>query len=277
MIFLILAIFSSTAMNFVMKFSENRNGNRYVVATFNYLTGTVVSYLLLTDKDVFLPMKSGGYTLWMGILNAFLMVVCLLLIQSSIQKNGMSMTTIFNRMGILIPTVLSAVLFHEIPTWLQIIGLLLAVLAIIYINGGAEKEKGNMALLFVIFFLGGSVDMMSKLFSYYGQSDLKNHFVLYTFAISFVFSLVLLLIKNRDVKRRDVTAGILVGIPNQLVVFATLKAASMLPAYMVYPVYSASVILAANLVDLLIFKEKLTKRQYIGTGIIAAALVLINL
>ena len=72
-------------------------------------------------------------------------------------------------------------------------------------------------------------------------------------------------------------AGVLVGIPNQLVVFATLKAAALLPAYMVYPVYSAAVILVVNVIDLVVFREKLTKRQYGGTVIIAVALALINL
>ena len=54
-------------------------------------------------------------------------------------KNGTPISTTFNRLGVLIPTVFSILLFGERPQIVQIAGIALAVSAIIYINSG----KGN--------------------------------------------------------------------------------------------------------------------------------------
>ena len=67
------------------------------------------------------------------------------------------------------------------------------------------------------------------------------------------------------------------GIPNELAALLLLKAAGMLPAYLVYPCYSAGVIFAVNIVNMIVFREFLSKREYIATGKIAIALILINM
>lgn len=83
--------------------------------------------------------------------------------------------------------------------------------------------------------------------------------------------------KGGKVTKKDIFVGIIVGIPNELAALLLLKAAGLLPAYLVYPCYSAGVILAVNILNLLVFREFLSKREYVATGIIAVALVLINM
>ena len=76
---------------------------------------------------------------------------------------------------------------------------------------------------------------------------------------------------------QDVLIGIGVGIPNQLTTLLLLRAAAFLPAYIVYPTYSAGLIIIVNIINYLAFKETLSKKQYIATGIIGVGLVFINL
>ncbi len=286
MIFLLSAIAANTAMTFVMRYSETHSGNRYAVTMFNYLTGIIISFITLGNKTPFFPTPAGRFALGLALLNAILFVSCLLCIQYNINKNGAPLATTFNRLGILIPTIASVFLFHEIPKAVQTVGLAFAVFAIIYINGGKKNREesvgdggktGSAAALLLLFALGGCVDLTSKVYGVFGDSSLQEHFVFYTFVYSFLMSVGLLLWKNRRISSKDVLAGVLVGIPNQLTALCLLKAVALLPAFLVYPVYSAAVILVVNVINLAVFREKLSRREYQATGIIALALVLINL
>lgn len=92
-----------------------------------------------------------------------------------------------------------------------------------------------------------------------------------------LISLLLFFKKEPRMSLQDALIGIGVGIPNQLCTLFLLRAASRLPAYIVYPTYSASLILLVNIINYLVFRETLNKRQYIATGIIGLGVVLINL
>ena len=119
-------------MTFVMKYSESHSGNRYGVTLFNYLTGSVIGYFQMDDKTLIVGGSDGIFTFMMSSIHAVFIVAVLLILQASINKNGAPLTSTFNRMGILIPTIASAILFGEIPSWLQIVGIGLAIFAIIY-------------------------------------------------------------------------------------------------------------------------------------------------
>ena len=277
--YLLLTIAANTAMIFVMRHSEHASGNRYAVTLFNYVTGVVVSLLLLGGRLPQLGAEGTGFALGLSLLNALCMVGCMLLIQYSIFKNGAPLTTTFNRLGILIPTVLSILLFGERPSLLQLLGLGGAVFAMVYLNGGrgAAPRAGAPAGLLLVFVIGGLIDFNSKLYNTYGDPALQEVYVLGTFLCALCVSTVLLLCKNRRFTRGDVVRGILVGLPNQLVTFCMVKASALLPAYVVFPVYSAAVILAVNAISFLAFREKPTRRELGGTAIIGVALVLMNL
>ena len=252
MIYLGLAILFNVIMNFAMKYSETHDCNRYGVTVFNYAAGIAVSYAFMKDR-------------------------CLLVLQQSIKKNGAPLTATFNRMGVLIPTVISAVMFAEIPTGIQIAGIVISLFAIVYMNGGGKEKGGVSVYLILAFATGGCVDTISKLFSVYGSPENQERFIFYTFVAALIMSIGVCIYKDRHITKKDIAVGIIVGIPNELAALLLLKAAGMLPAYLVYPCYSAGVIFAVNIVNMIVFREFLSKREYIATGIIAIALILINM
>lgn len=277
MIFLAAAIGANVCMTFLMKYSETHQGNRYALNIWNYLTGTIVSFLLLKDKSR-LIVRDGGVTLGLAAFNGILFVAALVMIQKSILRNGAPLTTTFNRLGILIPTVFSAVLFGEIPEGVQVLGLLLCVFAIIYMNTGKEEERPAFAAgLLLIFILGGMVDFMSKIYSRYFGGENQKYFVLYTFLSACIVSTVMFFRQKQKMRLQDVLIGIGVGIPNQLTTLFILWSSMKLPAYIVYPTYSAGLILLVNIINFVVFREKLSRRQYAATGLIGAGLICINI
>lgn len=270
------AIGANLCMTFFMRYSENHNGNRYALNIWNYIAGALISIIMLEDKTII--WNGDKITLGVGIINGIGFVVALTLIQISIRRNGAPLTTTFNRLGILIPTILSAFLFREIPTVLQIAGLILCIFAIIFMNSGSKDERPAFGLgLLLVFLLGGTLDLISKIFSRYYGANSQTCFVLYTFLAALIVSIIFFLRDGRPMHRQDVIVGIGVGIPNQLSTLFLLRAASGLPAYIVYPTFSAGLIILVNIINYLVFKETLNKRQYIATGIIGLGLVFINL
>ena len=150
--------------------------------------------------------------------------------------------------------------------------------AIIIMNTGDKKDRPTfMAGLILIFIFGGMLDFISRVYSLYYDADSQTCFVMYTFLSALVVSIFLFIKDGHKMSVQDVLIGIGVGIPNQLTTLLLLRAAAFLPAYIVYPTYSAGLIIIVNIINYLAFKETLSKKQYIATGIIGVGLVFINL
>ncbi|MDH6459290.1 multidrug transporter EmrE-like cation transporter [Fusobacterium sp. PH5-7] len=279
MLYLIIAVLSNTFMTFIIRLSEKEKSNRFNVNTFNYLFGGILAYFVIRKESIFSFDGDYKYTLFLAMINAVLYITCLYLMQVNMKKNGAPLTTTYNRLGLLIPILVSVILFKEYPNQMQIIGCILAIFSIYYINKKDkkdEKSKVSPLLLIALFMAGGMVDTLAKIYGYYGNSNLQGHFIFYTFVFSFIFSLILSIKSIKNLSKKEILIGFFIGIPNQITTLAQLKAVAVLPAYLVFPAYSISVILLVNLVNFLFFKEKLTMRQYVGTGIIISALICMN-
>ena len=147
---------------------------------------------MLEDKT--LVLHSDLLSVISGILNGIGFVAALIFIQLSIRRNGAPLTTTFNRLGILIPTILSALLFLEIPAPVQIAGLILCSAAILLMNSGGKEERPAFVFgLLAIFILGGTLDFVSKVYSRYYGADNQTCFVLYTFLAALAVSVLLFL------------------------------------------------------------------------------------
>ena len=118
---------------------------------------------------------------------------------------------------------------------------------------------------------------MAKVFEETGSRDLDAQFLLITFIVAFVLSIVMMLYHREHLGVREILYGCLVGIPNYGSVFFLLKALTVLPAVLVYPTYSAGTILVISLIGVVAFGERPAKRQWCGLAVILVALVLLNL
>lgn len=280
MLYLIIAVLSNTFMTFVIKLSEKNKSNRFNINTFNYLCGGVLAYFVIKKEKIFVFEGDYIYAFILAALNAILYIACLYLMQANMEKNGAPLTTTYNRLGLLIPILVSILLFDEYPNIMQIIGCGLAIFSIWYINRKKQELHNNdisVPLLIAVFLAGGFVDTLAKIYGHYGNSILQGHFIFYTFVFSFIFSLILSIKSMKNLTLKEIIIGFCIGIPNQITTLAQLKAVTLLPAYLVFPSYSILVILLVNIVNLLLFKEKLSLQQYIGTGIIILALIFMNI
>ena len=122
---------------------------------------------------------------------------------------------------------------------------------------------------------------MAKVFERIGERRFDALFLFYTFLTALVLSLIPMMRErfsvNRKMSAADFISGIFVGIPNYFSTSLLLAAVTRLPAYLVYPCFSVGTILIVSFVSVLLLKDKMTRRQVYGCGLILAALVLLTL
>ena len=174
-------------------------------------------------------------------------------------------------------------LFGERPTLLQGLGVALAVVAAVVMNGlpgktaAPAQSKVYLLPLVLTLLLNGTADAMSKVFNQLGRRQDDGLFMFYIFLFAGLATLVLLLRERQTITRRDVFFGILAGVPNFLSSRLLLAALGELPAFLVYPSYSVGVILVISVASFFVFRERLNRRQLGAAGMILGALVLLNL
>ena len=278
MIYLLLAIASSAMIAVIMRVSS-----RYVRGNISMLAMNYLACLLLGAWYAgfeLLPVRAKGFPvmLGMGAVNGFLYLAGFVLLQYNTRKNGVVLSSVFIKLGLLVPMVLSVFLFGEMPTVLQCIGFVLAVGAIILINyeKGTSFSGGRLPLILMLL-AGGSGDAMSKVFAVYGPGAYGDLFLCYTFVSAFLLCIALILWKKERPDLYGLLFGLVVGIPNFFSAKFLLMALEGLPAVIVYPTFSVATILVVTLAGVFLFRERLRKSQWLAMAVILAALVLLNI
>ena len=245
MIYLILAIICSVAITIIMRISTDRvKGNRSMLAM-NYVMCFALG-IANTGLDALFPSSPAlGATIGFGAVNGALFLGGFAMLQFCIKRSGMVLSSLFMKLGLLVPMVISIVLFRESPSIPQWIGFVLAIAAIILINSGSDtKEKGGRfgLSLIALLLLGGSCDGTNKIFEELFPAELSAQFLLYTFAFALIYCLVLVIKDREKPGKAEVFFGLLIGIPNYYCSRFLLLSLSYVPAVIVYPSFSVATI-----------------------------------
>ena len=288
MVSLLLAIVSSSSIAWLFKITEGGNYNRYRVTTANYGVAFFVSLMF------YLFGSSSGTTYeifesadWLSVLGIGIPAgVCFFLsfvsYQISVNENGASLSGMFGKLGILLPMVIAIFLWHEVPSFVQFIGILLAFGAMIYVNYSPSDIKGHAIKrsLLYLFLTGGLAEFSSKLFQKLGQADDKNLFLFIVFFTAFCLSLY----KTRQADvvvgsslKKDYFMGALVGIPNLLSSVFLISALNAIPATIAFPIYSSGAIALITLGSYLLFGEAIGFKARVGLILTMIAMVLVNI
>lgn len=280
---LLLAIIFSAMIPVLMKYAHNRNLAEEVILTFNYLIAVSVSLiftLIKSEKYVELLSKSKSMSmvLIIGIVTGIMFYGGFYYYQKSVKDNGVSISIAVGKMGIIIPMILSLVLWHEIPTLLQWLGIFMSMLAIAIINIKPDVFKGAQikTSLLLFFIIGGLGDFFNKFFQVIVGANYSDLFLVVVFSTALIASLYNT-IKHKNINKLSVAFGIAVGIPNMLTAFFLISALSMMNATVVFPLYSGGAIMLSMFWSMFAFNEKLKRKDVVSIVMIFIALVLINL
>jgi len=279
MVNLLLAILSSALVSITMRLSESKVKNNIGMLAMNYLMCLALAWGYTGFANPFPGEPGLGFTLTIGSINGFLYLAGFALFQVNIRKNGVVLSSTFMKLGLLVSMLVSMAFFGERPALWQWLGFLLAVAAIILINYQPGEKKANSKWgLVLVLLAGGAADAMSKVFEELGNPVLSDHFLLYTFAMALVFCMGLNVISKKGIPgRKELLYGMIIGVPNFFSAKFLLGALTDLSAVIVYPACNVATILVVTMAGVLLFKERLEKRQWTALAMILVALVLLNI
>jgi drug/metabolite transporter (DMT)-like permease len=203
----------------------------------------------------------------------------------SSQKAGVSVTSVANKMSVVLPVVFGFIFLSEGVTGLKIVGIFLAMVALYFTTLRSDKDKKAYLIIFpiIIFFASGVLDIIlgycSKTLVDPGDTIVFTACLFSIAAIlGFIWLLFLLIAGKQKIKGKNIVAGIVLGIPNFgsiLFVFEGLKATQW-DVSVFYPVLNMGVVVLASLLGWIFYKEKLSPINMAGILLAAISIYLIS-
>lgn len=295
MFFLIIAVFCVSSINLGFTIAKHRQMNNLNVTLFNYLAAALIGAMLLFQADIspqrlslssawgnfsgsLTPEGSYSFSILFGVAVGFLYIFSLLLTQQSIKTKGTSLTTMFQRTGIVIPILTSAILWNEIPTTLQIIGIISALFSLVYMNHEGKGIKLS-GLLLAVFITGGVCELSNKLYQMYALEQHKPVFLSAIFTTCVVLCVIYIYTGKRraPLRLQEAILGTAIGLPNIFSAYFIIKALEQLPTSIVFPVLSVGTILLITLVSSLAFGEKISPKNRLAIAVFLISIVLVNI
>ncbi len=281
MIYLIIAVIVSSLVAILMRLSEKHVTNNFAMFAANYFVCSLIAFLFTGNKNVFAPHEGLSFALILGLISGCLYLTCFVLLKQNIHRNGVMLASVFMKLGVLVPVIMAVLFFHEAPTAFQIVGFVLAVLAIVIIYMEPSGEKRGLTLtsllLLLLLLVSGLTESMANIYDKLGNAGIKDNFLFFNFATAFVLAVSVTVFGRKKITPKDILFGVMIGIPNYFCSRFLLLSLGSLPAFVVYPIYNVGAIVLIGIAGLFIFREKLSSRKAIGYGLIIAALILLNI
>ncbi|MBO6575353.1 MAG: hypothetical protein JJ896_08060 [Rhodothermales bacterium] len=285
MLFLALAIASSLAIGAMFKFAGQAGLDTLTLLVVNYAVAAGMGLLLLVADDA---ASSADYFqpgfLGLVAVTGLVLIGSFFLFAEATRRAGMSVSMAVMRVGVSIPFLVSWLAWREEPSSAQWIGFMLVLFALIFITRKPSEEGGTVevasaaGLLVLLFVGGGAGDTLVKAFDVWFAGELPGHaFMGGAFLVSFLAGASLMLARRDCVKdSRAARWGLVLGVVNYASILFVLEAVARIPATVVFPTVSVSVVVGGALIGLLVWKERLSPVNMAGIALAAAAVVLLN-
>lgn len=201
------------------------------------------------------------------------------------QKNGLSVASVAGKMSVIVPVVFGVFMYNESVGFIKIIGILLALVAV-YLTSMKENlsEQRPYLIYPILLFLGsGIIDTSIKYVeTTYVQNGAVPIFSATIFIFAFFFGIMVFLYqkftKNEAFRVKNIIGGIVLGIPNYYSIVFLLKALKTdgLESSTLFTINNVSIVLLTTIFGLLLFKEKLLSKNWIGIAIAVVSIVLVS-
>lgn len=281
MIYLALSIGCSVTVGVLLKLAKRYQIHIMQAVTWNYLFAIALSVFFfkpnfnaLTVETVFNPIY-----IILGVLLPFIF----LMLGFAVQQSGLARTDIAQRLSLFISLSAAYFLFNESFDRLKYIGIIFGFAAIVltmYRKPEHSSSKAGWLYLLLVFIGFGLIDVCFKLVSQNNDIPYTNSLFL-IFCIAFILSLFYILVFQRNTKLQLVNfiCGCVLGFFNFGNILFYLKAHQAMSESpsIVFAAMNMGVIIAGSFIGIFLFKEHLSKWNYLGLALALGAIILITL
>lgn len=249
----------------------------YFVAVF---TGAIVLNRLPFNHTAFQE-SWFPYALFLGII----FITVFNIVALTIQKTGVVIGTLSQKMSLLFPVLVAMIFFGEAVFTKRVTGISLAILSIIIINLPTGKMDGSTNALRkywylpLLTFLGSGI--IELLLYYVDVKEIAPNgdisFVCFLFFTAGLCGLIFKIISKKwSITKKDIIAGIALGIPNFFSIYLLLKSLSSgIDASVMFPFINVGTILSGVILGFFVFKEDTNRNKIIGVILSVIAIYLI--
>lgn len=286
MLDLALSVLCSSLIFVVFKLFKHYQVQTLYAIIVNYMVACGTGILLNPLQDSFTTVASRPWFLGTTLLGILFIAIFSIMAKSS-QLNGVGVTSVATKMSLVIPVLFAVFYYRDALTFLQIIGIAFALLAVYLasIKKGNSKNKSNALWLPFLVFLGsGVIDTTIKFI----QEDYlrDDEFAIFSSTVFGAAALTgCLVVGVQSVKKglrwngKNVLGGFCLGIPNYFSIFFLLRALNQetFNSASIFTLNNVAIVLFSTLLGILLFKEKLDWRNWSGVALAVVSIVLVAL
>lgn len=285
---LLISLFANLSGGIIKKNINDKYANNIFSYQFYNCIVSLISAitLLLLSENLGVSLFTVGLALLFGIITLLQQITNM----KALESGPFSYTTVIISLSTLIPTLSGYFFWYEKIAVVQIIGIvLLLVCFVLSVNNKSDNKSANIRwLLFSVsaFVCTGIIGIMQKIHQSSIHKDELDSFLIIAFIFSFVCSGIYSLLyfkksKENNSKKKSVLnirpvilmiiSGVFVALNNKL----NLYLSGVLDSAVFFPVVNGGGLLLTSVAAVVIFKEKLTIKQWAGLfiGIVAVLLI----
>lgn len=290
LIILLLCLLAATKVLTQSRFAKNNTKGIADSALFNALvfaTMALLSFLISDIKEINLSLFMGAA--FFGFFNLSFQM----LYQIALSCGPTSITALIASMASIVPLITSAVFYKEPLSAVNFIGVILIVITLV-MNADIKKDVGGenakkvskkWFLLTILAFCGNSLGMLAQqLYAKTTGASSSSAFVACSSAFASVITFgvfALLRLKGQKPSYRlslskafpCIAVGAVLGVFQILHTYAM----AVIPGTVLFPTYSAGSAISIALGSTVVFREKLSRAQFVSLIIGITAIVLINI
>ena len=280
--YLLLAItlILGTSKNIISKAGGTPFSGKDALLNINIMTA-VAALIIFGVSGISLSDVSAVFIIISALYGVFIMLSQMLYI-SALKREQVSVCSLIYSCGFITPTIVGAVCYSEPIVVFDIIGVII-MLAAVYLVSGFEKGHKVSKYLIMAFgamFSAGMVGVFQKVcIKTYGAGSV-NSCLFVAFAVMLVISLVLKLTsreKAPKLHRNTITLMLIFAVAvvfqNKLNLFLS----GEFPSMLFFPTINGGCIALTAIFAMLMFKEKLTKKQVLGVALSIISIILISI
>ncbi len=288
MIYLIGSILFSSYLTLAFKACEKFGINIFQAIVFNYITCVVTGSFVNGSFPITAGATQNTWFYWacgMGVL----FISLFNFIGITAQKNGVAVASVANKLSLIVPVVISVFLYNESLGWLQVVGIVIALAAVLFTCYQPSKQLNNkkagllIYLLPLVLFVGSGLldSIINHVNKNYVTDENRNAYLITGFLSAAIIGSILLGVQFVRVKQKfafkNLLAGILIGIPNYFSIWCLVKflKESPLQSSQSIPVNNMGIVLFSAVAAWVLFKEKLSLINCVGIALSLVAIALI--
>lgn len=287
MIFLILSVLVSTLFGISFKIIAVKNIKAFQAIIVNYIVAGSLGFI--TTKSNVTPLTVFEQPwIYVAIGLGIVFVSSLFVIAEVTARSGISVAQVANRMAVVIPISIAILCYGDNLSVAKIVGISLAIASVYLVSHKEAEGKPTQKLwwLFplIIFVCSGIIVSSINYAQRYLLSENDfDAFLSTIFATAFVFGFIALIyqltVKKEKFQLMAIPAGIILGAINFATMYFIVMAlnSNILEPSVLFPVNNLSVLTLSTFISVLVYKEKLSSKNWIGIALSILAILILGL